>query len=388
MRLRGIELYGFKSFADRTKLTFDDGITAVVGPNGSGKSNISDAIKWVFGEQSSKSLRGTKMEDVIFGGTKNRNPLGCAWVSLFIDNTARSIDVDSDEVILTRKLYRSGESEYRVNNSPVRLRDIHEIFMDTGLGRDGYSIIEQGKIGDIVGAKSTQRREIFEEAAGISKYRYRKGEAERRLAQAEENLVRLRDIMGELENRVGPLKTQSEKAQQFLILSEEKKTLELSLWLERLEKLRQELRSQEDKVLLCKNDRAAAQTRLEQLEEEINSLYQQMQECAVYMERKRQEIRETEEAVSAAQVEMAVKENDMAHNQADIQALEKRLLDSAQDRESLAGRIRAAQEGAGSHARQVAAAQEEIEALQGRLAAGKGEQERLGAALEIGRAHV
>ncbi len=236
MRLRGIELYGFKSFADRTKLTFDDGITAVVGPNGSGKSNISDAIKWVFGEQSSKSLRGTKMEDVIFGGTKNRNPLGCAWVSLFIDNTARSIDVDSDEVILTRKLYRSGESEYRVNNSPVRLRDIHEIFMDTGLGRDGYSIIEQGKIGDIVGAKSTQRREIFEEAAGISKYRYRKGEAERRLAQAEENLVRLRDIMGELENRVGPLKTQSEKAQQFLILSEEKKTLELSLWLERLGK--------------------------------------------------------------------------------------------------------------------------------------------------------
>lgn len=381
MRLRGIELYGFKSFADRTKLTFDDGITAVVGPNGSGKSNISDAIKWVFGEQSSKSLRGTKMEDVIFGGTKNRNPLGCAWVSLFIDNTARSIDVDSDEVILTRKLYRSGESEYRVNNSPVRLRDIHEIFMDTGLGRDGYSIIEQGKIGDIVGAKSTQRREIFEEAAGISKYRYRKGEAERRLAQAEENLVRLRDIMGELENRVGPLKTQSEKAQQFLILSEEKKTLELSLWLERLEKLRQELRSQEDKVLLCKNDRAAAQTRLEQLEEEIDSLYQQMQACAVYMERKRQEIRETEEAVSAAQVEMAVKENDMAHNQADIQALEKRLLDSAQDRESLAGRIRAAQEGAGSHARQVAAAQEEIEALQGRLAAGKGEQERLGAAL-------
>ena len=238
MKLRGIEMQGFKSFADRTKLTFDDGITAIVGPNGSGKSNVSDAVKWVFGEQSSKSLRGTKMEDVIFGGTQSRKPQGFAWVSLTIDNTDRTIDVDSDEVVITRKLYRSGESEYKVNQNPVRLRDIHEIFMDTGLGRDGYSIIEQGKIAEIVSAKSTQRREIFEEAAGISKFRYRKSEAEKRLAQAEENLVRLRDIMGELEGRVGPLRVQSEKAQQFLVYAQEKKSLELSLWLETLEKLR------------------------------------------------------------------------------------------------------------------------------------------------------
>ena len=381
MRLRGIELYGFKSFADRTKLTFDDGITAVVGPNGSGKSNISDAIKWVFGEQSSKSLRGTKMEDVIFGGTKNRSPLGCAWVSLFIENTDHSIDVDSDEVILTRKLYRSGESEYRINNNPVRLRDINEIFMDTGLGRDGYSIIEQGKIGDIVGAKSTQRREIFEEAAGISKYRYRKGEAERRLAQAEENLVRLRDIMGELEGRVGPLKAQSEKAQQFLVLSEEKKGLEISLWLERLEKLRQDLRAQEDKVLICKNDRGSAQSRLDRLEEEIGELYRQMQECAVYIDGKRQEIRETEEAVSSAQVEMAVKENDIAHNRAGIETLEKRLADSVQDRETLALRIQSARREAQDHAAGVSAAREEIGETQRKLAAARAEQERLAAAL-------
>ena len=380
MRLRGIELQGFKSFADRTKLTFDDGITAVVGPNGSGKSNISDAIKWVFGEQSSKSLRGTKMEDVIFGGTKNRNPMGYTWVSLFIDNTDRSIDVDSDEVILTRKLYRSGESEYRINNNPVRLRDINEIFMDTGLGRDGYSIIEQGRIGDIVGAKSTQRREIFEEAAGISKFRYRKGEAERRLSQAEENLIRLRDIMGELEGRVGPLKAQSEKAQQFLVLSEEKKTLEISLWLERLEKLRRDLRAQEDKILVCKNDRGSTQARLDQLEEEIETLRREMQDCAVFIDGKRQEIKSVEEAVSSAQVAVAVKENDMGHNRTSIQALEKRLADSAGDRETLAERIREARTAAEDHARRVKGEEEAINAAQKELSALRGEQERLAAA--------
>ena len=381
MRLRGIELYGFKSFADRTKLTFDDGITAVVGPNGSGKSNISDAIKWVFGEQSSKSLRGTKMEDVIFGGTKNRNPLGYTWVSLFIDNSDRSIPVESDEVIITRKLYRSGESEYRINNSLVRLRDIHEIFMDTGLGRDGYSIIEQGKIGDIVGAKSTQRREIFEEAAGISKYRYRKGEAERRLAQAEENLVRLRDIMGELEGRVGPLKTQSEKAQQFLVLAEEKKTLELSLWLERLDKLSRDLHAQEDKILVCKNDRGSIQARLDQLEEEIGSLYLQMQQAAVYIDEKRQQIKSIEEAVADARTEMAVKENDMVHNRASIQALEKRLADSASDRETLEVRIKEARDQAAGHSGEVEAARAEVTLLQKQLGEDKEEQERLTAAL-------
>ncbi len=381
MRLRGIELQGFKSFADRTKLTFDDGITAVVGPNGSGKSNISDAIKWVFGEQSSKSLRGTKMEDVIFGGTKNRSPQGYAWVSLFIDNSDRSIAVASDEVIITRKLYRSGESEYRLNNSPVRLRDIHEIFMDTGLGRDGYSIIEQGKIGDIVGAKSTQRREIFEEAAGISKYRYRKGEAERRLAQAEENLVRLRDIMGELEGRVAPLKLQSEKAQQFLVFAEEKKTLELSLWLERLEKLRQDLRAQEDKILVCKNDRGSVQARLDELEEGIDALRRQMQDCAVYIDSRRQEIKEVEESVSSARVEVAVKETDMVHNRASIQSLEKRLADGASDRETLDRRIQESQLLVRDRQTEMDTARWEIEALQQQLAQGRGEQDRLAAAL-------
>ena len=216
MRLRSLEIQGFKSFPDKTRLDFNDGITAVVGPNGSGKSNIADAMRWVLGEQSSKTLRGGKMEDVIFGGTQLRKAQGFAQVQLTIDNRDRALACDSDEVSLLRKLYRSGESEYRLNGASVRLRDIYELLMDTGLGRDGYSIIGQGRISEIVSAKSTQRREIFEEAAGISKYRYRKAEAERRLADAQENLLRLKDILQELEERVGPLRVQAEKAKQFL----------------------------------------------------------------------------------------------------------------------------------------------------------------------------
>ena len=194
MVLKALEIQGFKSFPDRTLLSFGHGITAVVGPNGSGKSNISDAIRWVLGEQSNKSLRGSKMEDVIFSGTEERRPVGFAEVSLIIDNTDRALDFDSDDVRVTRRYYRSGDSEYMLNNATVRLKDIQLLFMDTGLGRDGYSIVGQGRIGDIVASKSEERREIFEEAAGIAKYRYRKNEAERRLNAAEENLLRLRDI--------------------------------------------------------------------------------------------------------------------------------------------------------------------------------------------------
>ena len=176
MYLKYLEINGFKSFPDRVKLEFGKGLTAVVGPNGSGKSNISDAVRWVLGEQSSKTLRGDKMEDVIFGGTQLRRPMGFAQVTLTIGNEGRDLPIDADEIAISRRLYRSGESEYRINENAVRLRDVHELFMDTGLGRDGYSMIGQGKIAEIIGAKSTRRREIFEEAAGISKYRYRKHE--------------------------------------------------------------------------------------------------------------------------------------------------------------------------------------------------------------------
>lgn len=216
MVLKELEIQGFKSFPDRTRVKFDQGITAVVGPNGSGKSNISDAIRWVLGETSSKQLRGAgKMEDVIFGGTQQRSAMGYAMVNLTLDNADRRLEVDADEVVIGRKYYRSGESEYSINGQNVRLKDVYELFLDTGLGRDGYSIIGQGRIAEIVGAKSAERREIFEEASGIAKYRYRKNEAERRLAGAEDNLSRLRDILGELESRVGPWKRRAKKPPGF-----------------------------------------------------------------------------------------------------------------------------------------------------------------------------
>ena len=341
MKLKAVEMQGFKSFPDRTKLTFDDGITVIVGPNGSGKSNISDAIKWVFGEQSVKSLRGAKMEDVIFGGSASRKPTGFAWVSLFIDNTDRSIDIDTDEVVITRRLYRSGESEYRINNNPVRLKDINETFMDTGLGRDGYSVIEQGKIAEIVSAKSTQRREIFEEAAGISKFRYRKTEAERKLTQAEDNLIRLRDIMQELEDRVGPLKAQSEKAKQYVVLAEEKKALEISLWLEQLAKLGRQMAELEDKTLLAANDRTTAQKRLEEIERETEEIQQKTQELNLYIEHKRDRIREWETAISDAKVNAAVKQNTVTHNEDTIRELqdewERSMLSAGELEEKLTG---------------------------------------------------
>lgn len=341
MKLKAVEMQGFKSFPDRTKLTFDDGITVIVGPNGSGKSNISDAIKWVFGEQSVKSLRGAKMEDVIFGGSASRKPTGFAWVSLFIDNTDRSIDIDTDEVVITRRLYRSGESEYRINNNPVRLKDINETFMDTGLGRDGYSVIEQGKIAEIVSAKSTQRREIFEEAAGISKFRYRKTEAERKLTQAEDNLIRLRDIMQELEDRVGPLKAQSEKAKQYVVLAEEKKSLEISLWLDQLAKLGRQMAELEDKTLLAANDRTTAQKRLEEIERETEEIQQRTQELNLYIEHKRDRIREWETAISDAKVNAAVKQNTVTHNEDTIRELqdewERSMLSAGELEEKLTG---------------------------------------------------
>ena len=231
MYLKALEIQGFKSFPDKTRLTFEKDITAIVGPNGSGKSNISDAILWVMGEQRSKALRGAKMEDVIFGGTEKRGKLGFAQVSLIIDNSAHIFDSDSSEIMLTRRYYRSGESEYYINRESVRLKDINSLLMDTGLGRDGYSIIGQGRIADIVSTKSTDRREVFEEAAGISRFRYRKEEAERKLEKTEENLLRINDKIEELEMQVGPLKKQAETAKRYLVLRDELRVKEISVWM-------------------------------------------------------------------------------------------------------------------------------------------------------------
>lgn len=237
MYLKSLEIRGFKSFPDKITLDFDSGLTAVVGPNGSGKSNIGDAVSWVLGEQSMKNLRGAKMEDVIFSGTQSRKSVGFAEVTLCIDNTSGRLSIDSNEVSVTRKLYRSGESEYRINGSVVRLKDVNELFMDTGLGKNGYSIIGQGRIAEIISAKSTDRREIFEEAAGISKFRHRKKEAVHKLEQAQVHFLRLKDSLTELAERVGPLKIQAEKAEKYLVLRDRKKELELSVWLDKLREI-------------------------------------------------------------------------------------------------------------------------------------------------------
>ncbi len=238
MYLKALEIQGFKSFPDKTVLSFGEDITAIVGPNGSGKSNISDAIRWVMGEQSTKALRGGKMEDVIFGGTALRKQQGFAEVSLVLDNTDHLFPMEESEVMVTRRYYRSGESEYYINRRSVRLKDVNELFMDTGLGREGYSIIGQGRIDEILSVKSGDRREVFEEAAGISRFRHRKEEAERKLERTQENLVRITDKIDELELQVEPLRNQSEKAKKFLILRDELRGLEISLWLDQLEKIR------------------------------------------------------------------------------------------------------------------------------------------------------
>ncbi len=325
MLLKSLEIQGFKSFPDKTRLSFGSGITAVVGPNGSGKSNISDAVRWVLGEQSTKTLRGSRMEDVIFGGTKLRKSVGCSQVSLTIENHGRALDIDADEITVTRKLYRSGESEYRINSNNVRLRDVHELFMDTGLGKDGYSIIGQGRIAEIVGAKSAERREIFEEASGISKYRYRKNEAERRLEQAQENLLRLKDILIELEERVEPLRQQSEKAKEFLALSAEKKELEVSLYIRSLEKAREALREQENRVMVCRASCDEVDEELAELENAINAIFEKSQQCAVRMEEKRDQRRRLDEETARREAQIAVLRNDILHKREGIERIGREL---------------------------------------------------------------
>ncbi len=231
MYLKKLEMQGFKSFADKTVLEFIPGITTVIGPNGSGKSNISDAIRWVLGEQSMKSLRGIKSEDVIFSGTQARKSLGFAEVSLIFDNQDNRLPVEYTEVTVTRKLYRSGESQYFINKTPCRLKDIIELFMDTGIGKDGYSIIGQGRIDEILSNKSEDRRNIFEEAAGIVKYKSRKLESEKKLERTKLNLLRINDVLSEIEQNLEPLKLQADKAKEFLNLREELKHIEVGLFL-------------------------------------------------------------------------------------------------------------------------------------------------------------
>ena len=321
MYLKSIELQGFKSFPDKTVLNFHKGITAVVGPNGSGKSNVSDAVRWVLGEQSTKSLRGSKMEDVIFSGTAERKATGFAQVTLVLDNSDRQIDFDKDELSIARRYYRSGESEYIIDGATVRLKDINELFMDTGLGRDGYSIISQGKIADIISSKSNERREIFEEAAGISKYRYRRQDAQRKLAQAEENMIRLLDILDELSSRVGPLKTQSEKAEKFIVLAEEKKNLEIGLWLNLINKSGEKLREQDKKITLATAQYEQSEAELSKIEEENREIYNQNADSNLLIEQLRANASSFEEEAIRKESEIELSLQSIEHNNSTIERI-------------------------------------------------------------------
>ena len=330
MYLKSLEIQGFKSFPDKISLTFDKGLTAVVGPNGSGKSNIGDSVRWVLGEQSTKTLRGNKMEDVIFSGTVARKPMGFAAVTLNIDNQDNTIPDIGDEIAVTRKLYRSGESEYQINGKPCRLKDINELFMDTGLGRDGYSIIGQGRIAEIVGAKSSERRDIFEEAAGISKFRYKKLEAERKLTAAQENLLRLTDILSELEGRVEPLRVQSQKAEKFIKLAEERKKLEISVWVTRLDEMKLKLDELDGKILVSKNEYENIENDIQREEQKIADGIRKMQESTMRADELRRKMLEEEQTASEMKSGIAVLENDIKHCNEAVETAQ-RNIDNAED---------------------------------------------------------
>ena len=336
MRLKELEIQGFKSFPDKTKITIGEGITGVVGPNGSGKSNISDSIRWVLGETSSKQLRGSgKMEDVIFGGTQSRGAMGFASVALTIDNSDHGLDMDADEVTIGRRYYRSGESEYSINGQNVRLKDVYELLLDTGIGRDGYAIVGQGRIAEIVGAKSAERREIFEEASGIAKYRYRKNEAERRLEAAEGNLERLRDILGELEKRVGPLKRDSEKAQQFLELSERRKSLEVTLWVDAIRRANDTVRDQQRKFEAAQADYERLSRQLDEFDEKSAALREEAQQLVLQVEQANADIRAVTEANAGSESEIAVLKNESEHSRFRIDEAASELERAGQGRQSI-----------------------------------------------------
>ncbi len=325
MYLKSLEVQGFKSFPDKTLIRFGDDITAIVGPNGSGKSNISDAILWVMGEQSTKTLRGAKMEDVIFGGTQKRAAVGFAEATLTLDNSDRALAYDADEVMVTRRYYRSGDSEYYINRQSARLRDIHEMFMDTGLGREGYSNIGQGRIDEILSLKSADRREIFEEAAGISKFRHRKEETERKLAHTEDNLLRIGDKVSELEMQLEPLRQQSEKAKKYLELKDELQGVEIAVWLDTLDKLSAAAKKAEE-------DYASASFVLQQAHDELNSLYAQSENLAEELrtrdgdlETARVKVNMLESTHQQLEGQMALLQGDIRNNNENIERIEEEL---------------------------------------------------------------
>ena len=363
MYLKSLEVQGFKSFPDKTLIRFGDDITAIVGPNGSGKSNISDAILWVMGEQSYKTLRGAKMEDVIFGGTQKRQAVGFAEATLTLDNSDRALPYDADEVMVTRRYYRSGDSEFYINRQSARLKDIHEMFMDTGLGREGYSNIGQGRIDEILSLKSADRREIFEEAAGISKYRHRKEETERKLAHTEDNLMRIGDKVSELELQLEPLKVQSEKAKKYLTLKEELQGVEVAVWLDTLDKLSANARKAEE-------DYASASFVLQQAKDDLESLYKQSEDLSEILRRRDAELEN---------VRVQVNMLDATHQQLDgqIAVLRGNIRNNKDNMDRIDQELKGDDDRSGGIVMQIQQANQRIEQIETELATKKTELEVL-----------
>lgn len=318
MYLKSIELTGFKSFPSKTNIKFERGITAIIGPNGSGKSNISDAVRWVFGEMSPKVLRGARMDDVIFGGTKELRPSGYAKVSLIIDNSDRLAECDFTEIKITRQIFRSGESGYYLNDRSVRLKDIYELFLNTGVGREGYSIIGQGRIAELISKKGEDRRGIFEEASGISRFRYRKEEAEKKLFGTKENLTRISDIITEMESRIGPLEGEAEKARKYLDLFEQKKKLEIDSWVHSVEKVKNEL----DRIItdfeISKFNQENAEDYVIKLNEKIDNLYNKTQELNLKHENRKNESFDIKNNIASKNVKIDILKNDAVKSDAEI----------------------------------------------------------------------
>ena len=330
MYLKRLELQGFKSFADKTVLEFKPGITAVIGPNGSGKSNISDSIRWVLGEQSMKSLRGAKSEDIIFAGTQNRKSLGFAEASIVIDNTDGELPVEYAEVIVTRKIYRSGETGYFINKTPCRLKDILELFMDTGIGKDGYSIIGQGKIDEILSNKSEDRRHIFEEAAGIVKYRARKSESEKKLEQTKLNLLRINDILSEIEAGLDPLRIQSEKAKRFLELHESLKDIEVGLFIHNIETYKEKLEQVVEDLKILENQKNDEEEKLNNIQNKKGTLKKQIDELIEEIEKCQNIGFESTNQIEKINSEIGISNEKILHNKENNERLLSEIEDSKQ----------------------------------------------------------
>ena len=341
MRLKKLEIYGFKSFADRVEMRFDQGVTGIVGPNGCGKSNISDAVRWVLGEQSAKQLRGAKMEDVIFNGTEKRRRLSYCEVILTFDNSDHSLPIEYEEVAIARRVYRTGESEYTINRAACRLKDVIDLFRDTGVGRDGYSAVGQGRVDEILSSKSEDRRQIFEEAAGIVKYRARRNEAERRMENTRMNLSRVEDILGEMNARIEPLREQSETAREYLKLRDELKGLDLNVFLVKTERLNariEELRAQAQELSTLSTQAAQAQADLARERGDVEQALSELEQRAAA---EREEVQRLIREVEAREGAVLVMRERMANSRRERERLEGEVSTAGEGKEGMQKRIKA-----------------------------------------------